>query len=71
VVCYSALVIRWRHDLTLCRAPAIEDQAVDRVHRLGQKKETRVVRLVIHDSIERRRWRFRKTKENSWWVLLE
>lgn len=35
-----------------CRAPAIEDQAVDRVHRLGQKRETRVFRLVMDKSIE-------------------
>jgi SWI/SNF-related matrix-associated actin-dependent regulator of chromatin subfamily A3 len=33
-------------------APAIEDQAVDRVHRLGQTEETRVFRLVIEGSIE-------------------
>lgn len=33
-------------------APAIEDQAVDRVHRLGQKKETRVWRLVMDRTIE-------------------
>ncbi|EGP87933.1 SNF2 family DNA-dependent ATPase domain-containing protein [Zymoseptoria tritici IPO323] len=33
-------------------APAIEDQAVDRVHRLGQKKETKVFRLVMEGSIE-------------------
>ena len=33
-------------------APAIEDQAVDRVHRLGQKKSTTVWRLVMNDSIE-------------------
>jgi SWI/SNF-related matrix-associated actin-dependent regulator of chromatin subfamily A3 len=33
-------------------APAIEDQAVDRVHRLGQQKETRVFRLVMDGSIE-------------------
>ncbi|KAK4636028.1 Helicase-like transcription factor [Fulvia fulva] len=33
-------------------APAIEDQAVDRVHRLGQKRETRVFRLVMDGSIE-------------------
>ena len=33
-------------------APAIEDQAVDRVHRLGQKKETRVWRLVMDGSVE-------------------
>jgi SWI/SNF-related matrix-associated actin-dependent regulator of chromatin subfamily A3 len=33
-------------------APAIEDQAVDRVHRLGQKRETKVFRLVVEGSIE-------------------
>jgi SWI/SNF-related matrix-associated actin-dependent regulator of chromatin subfamily A3 len=35
-------------------APAIEDQAVDRVHRLGQKRETKVFRLVVEDSVEER-----------------
>jgi SWI/SNF-related matrix-associated actin-dependent regulator of chromatin subfamily A3 len=35
-------------------APAIEDQAVDRVHRLGQTRETTVFRLVVEDSIEER-----------------
>jgi len=35
-------------------APAIEDQAVDRVHRLGQKRETTVWRLVVEGSIEQR-----------------
>lgn len=35
-------------------SPAIEDQAVDRVHRLGQKKPTTVFRLVMKDSIEDR-----------------
>ena len=33
-------------------APAIEDQAIDRVHRLGQKKPTTVFRLVMDESIE-------------------
>ncbi len=33
-------------------APAIEDQAVDRVHRLGQTKPTTVWRLVMDGSIE-------------------
>lgn len=33
-------------------APAIEDQAVDRVHRLGQRRETTVWRLVVEGSIE-------------------
>ncbi|RDL39831.1 putative SWI matrix-associated actin-dependent regulator of chromatin subfamily A member 3-like 1 [Venustampulla echinocandica] len=35
-------------------APAIEDQAVDRVHRLGQKRPCTVWRLVMEDSIEER-----------------
>ncbi|KAJ4361537.1 hypothetical protein N0V95_001789 [Ascochyta clinopodiicola] len=35
-------------------APAIEDQAVDRVHRLGQKRETTVFRLVVENSVEER-----------------
>ena len=35
-------------------APAIEDQAVDRVHRLGQTRPTTVFRLVMEDSIEER-----------------
>jgi SWI/SNF-related matrix-associated actin-dependent regulator of chromatin subfamily A3 len=33
-------------------APAIEDQAVDRVHRLGQTRTTTVWRLVVEDTIE-------------------
>ena len=33
-------------------APAIEDQAVDRVHRLGQARETTVWRLVVEGTIE-------------------
>lgn len=33
-------------------APAIEDQAIDRVHRLGQKKPTKVFRLVMEGSVE-------------------
>ena len=33
-------------------APAIEDQAVDRVHRLGQTRPCTVWRLVMEDSIE-------------------
>lgn len=33
-------------------APAIEDQAVDRVHRLGQTRPCRVIRLVVEQSVE-------------------
>lgn len=35
-------------------APAIEDQAVDRVHRLGQKRPTTVWRLIMEGSVEER-----------------
>lgn len=35
-------------------APAIEDQAVDRVHRLGQRRETKVFKLVVEGSVEER-----------------
>ncbi len=33
-------------------APAIEDQAVDRVHRLGQRRKCTVMRLVMEESVE-------------------
>jgi SWI/SNF-related matrix-associated actin-dependent regulator of chromatin subfamily A3 len=35
-------------------APAVEDQAVDRVYRLGQKREVTVWRLIVEGSIEER-----------------
>lgn len=43
-------------------APAVEDQAVDRVYRLGQKKECRVVRFVMEGSIEEEVLEVQKTK---------
>lgn len=35
-------------------APATEDQAVARVHRLGQTREVRIWRLVVKGSVEER-----------------
>lgn len=32
--------------------PAVEDQAIDRAHRIGQKKAVHVIRLIAQDSIE-------------------
>ncbi|KAF9883757.1 hypothetical protein FE257_002823 [Aspergillus nanangensis] len=43
-------------------APAIEDQAVDRVYRLGQKRETTVWRLVMENTIEDRVLAIQDTK---------
>ncbi|KAK8960712.1 hypothetical protein KSP40_PGU007514 [Platanthera guangdongensis] len=34
--------------------PAVEEQAMDRVHRIGQQEEVKVVRLIVKDSIEER-----------------
>lgn len=32
--------------------PAIEEQAMDRVHRIGQKHDVKVVRLIARDTID-------------------
>lgn len=34
--------------------PGIEQQAVGRVHRLGQQRTTRVLRLLVEDTIEQK-----------------
>ncbi len=39
-------------ELTGKRNPAVEQQAIDRIHRLGQKRPVRAVRLFIRDSVE-------------------
>ena len=36
----------------LCRNPAIENQAIDRVHRLGQTRPVQVVRYIVSNTIE-------------------
>jgi SWI/SNF-related matrix-associated actin-dependent regulator of chromatin subfamily A3 len=56
-VCSVGLNLVAANQVILCDswwAPAIEDQAVDRVYRLGQKRETTVWRLVMEGSIEER-----------------
>lgn len=45
-------------------APAIEDQAIDRVHRLGQKRKTTVWRLVMEGSVEERVLDIQKDKRD-------
>jgi len=42
--------------------PALEKQAVGRVHRLGQKREVEIVRLLVRDSIETRICKLLETK---------
>lgn len=45
-------------------APAIEDQAVDRVYRLGQKRPTTVWRLIMEGSVEDRVLEIQKQKRD-------
>ncbi|KAF8519105.1 SNF2 family N-terminal domain-containing protein [Hysterangium stoloniferum] len=42
--------------------PAVENQAVDRIHRLGQKKPVTTVKLIIENSIEARLLEVQKRK---------
>ena len=54
-VCSVGLNLVSANAVVLCDswwAPAIEDQAVDRIHRLGQTRACRVMRLVVEDTIE-------------------
>ncbi|KAG8364596.1 hypothetical protein BUALT_Bualt18G0013700 [Buddleja alternifolia] len=43
--------------------PAVEWQAQDRVHRIGQLKPVRVVRFIMKNTIEEMILEFRKKKE--------
>ena len=40
--------------LLLIRNPAVENQAVDRIHRLGQTRSVKTVKMIMEDSIETR-----------------
>ncbi|CAJ1949446.1 unnamed protein product [Cylindrotheca closterium] len=42
--------------------PALEKQAIGRVHRLGQKRNVEIIRLIVKDSIETRICEFLETK---------
>ena len=37
-----------------CFNPALEKQAVGRVHRMGQKREVEIIRLLVKNSVESR-----------------
>ena len=43
--------------------PAAEQQAVDRIHRLGQRREVTIKRYIVHDSIEEKIIELQKKKQ--------
>jgi DNA repair protein RAD5 len=44
--------------------PAVEEQAIERVHRIGQKRKVEVVRLIVENSIESRMMELHEGKRN-------
>jgi SNF2 family DNA or RNA helicase len=44
--------------------PAIENQAMDRAHRIGQKRVVSVIRLISSQTIEEKIMRLHETKQN-------
>jgi hypothetical protein len=57
--------------LTVCnRNPTIEEQALARIHRIGQKHEVTTIRFYIRDSFEERVMEVQESKKNLASVLL-
>jgi SNF2 family DNA or RNA helicase len=61
VLCENAGLLKRRIDLTAASAvhiiepqwnPMAEAQAVDRVHRIGQRRDITVIRYIVSESIE-------------------
>jgi SNF2 family DNA or RNA helicase len=50
--------------------PAVENQAIDRAHRIGQKKSVNVYRLVTKDSIEERIFSLKESKNRLFSALV-
>jgi DNA repair protein RAD16 len=52
--------------------PSVEYQAMDRIHRLGQKRPVKVVKLVVEDSIEDQAsaLSFQHLRPSQWWLAL-
>jgi len=44
--------------------PAVEQQAADRAHRIGQKKVVQVIRLVAQDTMEEKMYELQQKKKN-------
>ena len=51
--------------------PAVENQAIDRINRIGQEKEMRVYRLCVRDSIEERICEIRDRKDVLFGITID
>ena len=51
--------------------PAVEAQATDRTHRIGQKRSVYSMKLVVRDSIEEKILRLQKQKQKIFENLVE
>jgi SWI/SNF-related matrix-associated actin-dependent regulator of chromatin subfamily A3 len=47
-------------------SPYVEEQAIDRVHRIGQVKEVHVIKMTMEDSIEER---IEELKESKLYII--
>jgi hypothetical protein len=55
-------VLREREERVFTIGPALEAQAIGRVHRLGQKRNVEIVRFIMEDSVESRMRKMLKKK---------
>ena len=51
--------------------PAVENQASDRAHRLGQTKAVQVFRYIMHESLEEKIELLKDRKGNKFFALLD
>ena len=45
--------------------PAVEEQAMDRIHRIGQKQEVKMIRMIARNSIEERVLELQQKKKKN------
>jgi SNF2 family DNA or RNA helicase len=51
--------------------PAVENQASDRVHRIGQQHEVQIIRLLMHDSIEEKMLILKQKKSELFDLIMD
>lgn len=44
-------------------SPSVEDQAIDRIHRIGQNESVKVIRFIIENSIETKMLKIQERKK--------